>query len=90
MGNFIVTEDKVDKNAEKSVEKSSFDVEENKKNNNGFPEFWPVDGKVYGKIRREPYREIQIYCRGPVVSDSYLSKTAIISKMYVHFQEGKF
>lgn len=76
------------KTPEGSSEGSSFDLEENMKNNATLPSYWPVGGRIYGKFKREPLHLLEIYGRGPIVSDLYPSQKAVVTRMYVNFRES--
>lgn len=85
MGNLVPNVEK----DEKVTEKPSFDVEENIQARGVLPRFWPADGKIYGKFKREPHREMAIYSHGPVLSEYYSSRTSVVSRMFVNFLSGE-
>ena len=86
MGNLVAPLDK----QEKCAEISSFDLEGNFRSNSEIPEVWPVGGRVFGKFIRDPHHEVCVYSRGPIVSNLYTSKSAVITRMWADFLESKF
>ena len=85
MGSLVVTPYK----EMKKPEEPSYDVERNFNGVGQMPDFWPVEGRIYGKFSREPLYEMMVYSRGPILSDLYPSKTSIVTRMFVNFLDSK-